>query len=64
MTARPRVALVGLGGTIAITGAGPDGVAFGRSAGDLLATVPGLDVDVVRDGRDLTLQVTPAEMSG
>jgi S1-C subfamily serine protease len=23
-----------------------------------------LQVDVVRDGRDLTLQVTPAEMSG
>jgi L-asparaginase len=46
VTGRPRVALVGLGGTIAITGAGPDGDAVGRSAGDLLATVPGLDVDV------------------
>jgi L-asparaginase len=42
--ARPRVALVGLGGTIAITGSDEAGVAHGRAVTDLLATLPGITV--------------------
>jgi L-asparaginase len=54
--ARPRVVLVGLGGTIAITGSDEAGVAHGRDVTDLLASLPGITVvsSVVGPGRHET----------